>query len=142
MGFRQSFGDVVPERVLADWRRAGCGMQVIGQAELAPIAIALQLWGSRLQGREVLFFVDNDSAKDSMIRGYSPSLASARIIGAAWEEIARLQANCWFEHVPGVSNIADGPSRLDFALAAEVGAARVHLAGEVWSSLCVGSAGS
>jgi hypothetical protein len=51
--------------------------QLIGQAELLPMIAARMLWSGRLQGRDVLHYVDNDAARFSVIKGCSPSRASA-----------------------------------------------------------------
>ena len=131
----ETFGEVVPAGVVEQWRSDGCGRQVIGQAELAPVSVSVAIWDQLLEGREVIIFIDNDSARDAMIRGYSPSLASARIIGEAWARIAQLAASVWFERVPGVSNIADGPSRLDFSVVEAIGARRRRIADSDWRVL-------
>ena len=135
-GVKECFGEEVPGSVLQAWRAAGCGEQLIGQAELAPIAIAMVLWAEILHGREVIIFVDNDSARDAMVKGYSPSLASAKIVGVAWSAIASLLASVWLERVPGVSNIADGPSRLSFNPVEQVGAQRIRVQPRAWLPLC------
>ena len=49
-----------------------------------------------------------------MIRGYSPSSRSSDIIEEASELIASAETYPWFARVAAGSNLADGPSRLDF----------------------------
>ncbi len=49
-----------------------------------------------------------------MIRGYSATVPSARILGEAALAQAELRSLDWVERVPTASNIADGPSRLDY----------------------------
>ena len=56
--------------------------QVIGQAELLPILVAKTIWEEHIENRKVIYFVDNDSARLAMIKGYSPVITSLRIITA------------------------------------------------------------
>ena len=75
----------------------------------------------------MVFFIDNDSARHGLISGYSPLLRSAALISATLVELARIGAFAWFARVPSASNIADGPSRLDFEkLRAWPGSAQVQ----------------
>ena len=78
-------------------------------------------WGERWRGRRILLFVDNDSARFALIKGYTPSVASARLVAAFWEMEACLASYCWIDRVPSASNIADGPSRLTFDEVVELG---------------------
>ena len=108
------FGLVVPEWVCRERGRVGGEGQVIGQAELASILLAKRLWAARLEGARTIFFIDNNSAREGLIRGYSPIVASARIIAESWLEDSLAASFPWYDRVPGPSNVADGPSRLDF----------------------------
>ena len=93
---------------------ANSDSHVIGQAELI----------DRLLG----CFVDNDSARYAAIAGCSPVKASAAILDALASVDAELGVVQWFARVPSASNLADGPSRLDFAsVAALQGAVRCDL---------------
>ena len=112
------------------WATKAGQEQVIGQAELAPVALAFKKWQSRLRRRDVLLFVDNIGAADGLIKGASPNLASANLIGLAWLLIARLGANVWVSWVPGPSNPADAPSRLRFEDLVREGAVQQALTGE------------
>ena len=129
------FGAEVPQDVAAVWGRVSGSEQVIGQAELAPLVLAAKLWQNDLQGRHVLFFVDNDSAKDAVVRGYSPSLPSALLVGALWQTMAAAGAAPWFDRVPGPSNIADGPSRLRFEDLRKLGAQQRVLEEGLWETV-------
>ena len=121
-GRREMFGAVVPECLVDLWSEGRAGGQVIGQAELAPVAVAARLWQSALAGRNVLIFIDNDSAREALIRGYSPAWPSAELIATTWLALAQCRCRPWFARVPGPSNIADGPSRLQFETAGRLGA--------------------
>ena len=70
-GAPECFGMRVPEGTVRSWKSEG-KEQVIGQAELLPVYIAKCTWSSRVRGRRVLHFVDNDSAKFALIKNISP----------------------------------------------------------------------
>ena len=64
-----------------------------------------------MRGRDIIIFIDNESARHGLINGSSPSISSQELITAVWQEILRLHASVWFARVPTVANIADLPSR-------------------------------
>ncbi len=86
----------------------------MGQAELLPVLCAKSTWPEVFFHTRVLNFVDNDAARFGLIKGFSPTLASARLLNANSEWDARLQSRSWVERVPSASNIGDPASRLDF----------------------------
>ena len=86
--------------------------QVIGQAELLPMLVAKTIWRKSISNRKVIFFVDNESARLAMIKGYSPVLASLRIIMACAQSDAQDRSSPWYARVPTKSNVADEPSRM------------------------------
>ena len=120
----ETFGFRVSDAVAESWSSSGSS-QVIGQAEIFPVLISLRTWEAQLAGRRVLFFIDNDSARWGLVKGYSPILSSAAIIGDVWQEVARLGCWPWFARVPTSSNPGDKPSRLEFAEAEELFGAKV-----------------
>ena len=99
--------------------------QVICQAELAVIPIALATWESVVAHRDVLCFIDNDAAKDALILGTSSSEWSSRAVRRTRSFCAELAAAVWYERVPSPSNIADWPSRGDVESLLALGARRV-----------------
>ena len=105
------FGTNVPEQVTRLWQDRGC-KQVIGQAEVLPVAMAKTLWKSRLHGRQVIVFVDNGSALDAFIKGAGNAHGSREllIVSAALDE--SLDCDWWYARVPSLANVADAPSRL------------------------------
>ena len=66
---------------------------------------------AQLRGTHAAFFIDNDAARLGCVKGYSPSLPSAKLIGKVWLKMAELSVSPWFARVPTQSNIADAPSR-------------------------------
>ena len=63
-----------------------------------------------------MLLVDNESAKWSLIRGYSSVDASAEILGAIGVKDAELGSFDFYQRVPTEANLADGPSRRSFDL--------------------------
>ena len=84
---------------------------VIAQAELLPAALVKWSDAARFQDRRVLFFIDNDGARHSLIRGWSSSHASNQIIEFFNKVEISFQSLSWFSRVPSKSNPADEPSR-------------------------------
>jgi hypothetical protein len=93
----------------------------IGQLEL--LAILLVYWSEpeRFAGRDVIHFVDNTSAIYCMIKDYSKSPDSARIVHCIHAVFVAFDINVWFEYVPSKENISDGPSRGADALVDSLG---------------------
>ena len=75
-----AFGRNMGERLQAKLSVAGKKKQIIGQAELYPAVVARRLWKEKIHGRDVVHFIDNDSAKFVLIKGTSPCLESAWLI--------------------------------------------------------------
>ena len=107
------FGLRIPSKVVDGWRCQG-QEQTIGQAEIAPALLARLTWADDLLGRRVIQFVDNDSARYALVKGYSPSLASSVLLSETWLQDCRQGLVSWYDRVPTASNIGDGPSRLDY----------------------------
>ena len=110
----QCFGLELPTALIDSWKSNKEQLQVIGQAEILPVLVAKQTWKEQLRGRRVIFFIDNESARIALVRAYSPVLASLRILMACLKSDQDLQSKSWYARVPTFSNIADGPSRLEF----------------------------
>ncbi len=106
-------GAIVPDELRLRWS-GGSDSQVVGQAEILPVLVAMRLWGDLLDGRKLICFIDNESAKGALVRGYSPVKASADLIQLIGLEEASRTIFTWYARVPSASNPADGPSRLDF----------------------------
>ena len=81
---------------------------IIFEAELATVIIAFALWRSWLNGRPVVFYIDNNSARDVSISGVSRN-SVGRALLLTVETVS--QAYTWFARVPSPANVADEPSR-------------------------------
>ncbi|CAK9104190.1 unnamed protein product [Durusdinium trenchii] len=109
-GLRTSVGGIVPKQSVDAWHTFGVE-QVITLAEAFAVLLARHMFRSFLLRRKVLFFVDNEGARFSLIKASSASLPLLLIV--------QLFHSCpeydlcvpWIERVPSPSNIADLPSR-------------------------------
>ena len=86
----------------------------MGQAELWPVLVARRTWRELLAHARVLWFLDNESAREALVKSYSPVDASREILWMVAKEEAETPTLPWFARVPTLSNPADAPSRLDF----------------------------
>ena len=82
----------------------------------------------------MIHFIDNTAAASGMAKGYSSVPDSARIIHAFHALNVNLQTNVHFEWVKSEANIADMPTRNNFALLQEYGSKRVALTSPPMSS--------
>jgi hypothetical protein len=112
----QMFGGRVPPDLVRSWKKDGDKdgdkIQVIGQAELLPVALSRLQWKTVFRHRRVMIFIDNDSARQALIRGWSPSVSSDLIIQDMLRAEVTDQVWLWYGRVPTHSNPADDPSRL------------------------------
>ena len=99
--------------------------QIICQAELAVVPLAISTWSSYLKSREVLLFIDNNPAKDALVHGVSSSAASSEMVRITRLLCAELASAPWFDRVPSPSNLADDPSRAEESKLLELGASRI-----------------
>ena len=104
------FAEEVSASRVDRWLAAGTKHPVF-QAELLPVAMAAESWAHLTRDRDVILFLDNEAARYSLVRGYSPVLTAAKVIGEAWLSFAGCGAAVWFARVPTESNPADAPSR-------------------------------
>ncbi len=105
------FGGIVDDQIVQGWLAAGNKQRVIHQAEVYPALIALGIWAEQLRGRRVIFFVDNDAAKECLIKGTTRSKASAKLVADFWCRAAEYELYIWVERVASAANPADAPSR-------------------------------
>ena len=82
-----------------------------------------------LRGRRVVHWIDNTSAIAALVKGYSAAPDSRCMVHAHAATVAALAVSVWFLYVPSAANLADLPSRHDYALLTELGSRRVAV---VW----------
>ena len=73
-GTREFFAYHVPEDVVTRWLSERG--QIINQVELHPVAASVKTFRHVIAGRDVIFWIDNESARFGLIRGSSPVPAS------------------------------------------------------------------
>jgi len=96
--------------------------------ELYSVIVARFVWNRYLMGRKAIAFVDNESAKEALVKGSSFNAHFKTLLLQL--EIAEkdMRSWLWFSRVPSHSNPSDGPSRGDSSLMEILGAFRaVHL---------------
>ena len=84
---------------------------IIFEAELLALVVAFVLWKNIINSAPIVFFIDNNSARDVAISACSRS----KLIAGLVEQLLRVEdlssCFCWFARVPSPSNPADDPSR-------------------------------
>ena len=108
------FGDHVPRALTEKWRRSG-KRQVIAQPEMLPVLVSKITWEDALRNRNVLWFLDNESAKMAFVRCFSPVLDNFFMLQMNSKLDVELQIRNWYSRVPSKSNPSDSASRLDFS---------------------------
>ena len=101
--------------------------QRIGELELFAAVCVYLTFPSLLRNRKVTHWIDNTGALAALIKGYARASDLAKIVHAFACVNLGLQCDPWFEYVRSKANIADLPSRGDFALLKQMGAICVPL---------------
>ena len=124
---RTALGGEIPRALVEAWHELG-SQQVITLAEAFAVLLARISFRSLLTKRRVIFWIDNEGARYSLIKGVSQTLALLQIV-QLFHSCSEAD-NClpWIERVPSKSNIADLPSRNQTAEALEI----IH--GQEWQS--------
>ena len=103
-------GGTVPHALTEAWL-AVVGKQVITQVEMLAVLFARLYLGKACAGRKMVYWIDNDPARDAYIRGHSDSDASLSILYSFFGVESQAPNFLWFSRVPSYSNVADEPSR-------------------------------
>lgn len=101
----------VPSEVVNHWITKETYM---GQLEILAGPLAVSTWEDTLLKRQIIHFVDNDSAAACLVKGYSAKTDSSGLVGTYWLAVSQCQAEPYIDRVESKSNLADGPSRLSF----------------------------
>ena len=104
--------------------------QIITQAEAYAALLARSAYSTLLQRRRCIIFVDNESARFSLIKGASPSRTLLMIAVLFHDLESQDEAIMWIETAPSASKIADLPSRGLVSEAAQVVKGRVRVLDE------------
>ena len=103
-------GGDVPQGLIALWTGM-VGEQLIGQIELWPVVFIRMRLNHLVLGRKILWFIDNESAKEALVRAFSNSPCSAALVQEFYSFENKSATSSWFSRVPSFSNPADMPSR-------------------------------
>ncbi|CAE7270056.1 SLC24A2 [Symbiodinium sp. CCMP2592] len=112
-------GGRIPKTLVKFWK-LDSPEQVIAQAEAFAVVLAREAFRNFIHGRRTIYFIDNEGAREVLIKGASKS-RTLLLLGARFFEMENLdQSLTWLERVPSASNVADGPSRGEIAETAKV----------------------
>ena len=85
--------------------------KIITQVEMFPLVLLKLHFSVQLAGKRVVWFIDNDGARDSFISGASASLPSMKLLCLFYKAQRMAPSYNWFARVASFSNPADAPSR-------------------------------
>ena len=84
---------------------------IIFGLELAAVVLAIFRARTRLQGKAVTVFIDNNAALAALINGDSTSIAAYYLIATFRYIVFAYDIAIWFDRVESARNIADLPTR-------------------------------
>ena len=96
------------------------GEQIISQAEAYAFLVTRHRYRDTFLNRPSLWFIDNEAARYSLIKGASPSLSMFLLIREVSLIDSAQPTGAWYERVASTSNIADLPSRGEHMKACEL----------------------
>ena len=108
------YDGAVPRSLVSKWQSSGA-KQIISQAELAAVVLVRDEIKRLVENRKVIFFVDNEAARYSLIKGVSGK-SSMQVLTSSFHTIDLqtsifLPRHRYYERVPSKSNPADLPTR-------------------------------
>ena len=101
----------VPASWLQRWT-VGKGARIMEIEAVGPL-LAIATWPSIFKNALWLHFIDNESAKYSLIRGSSLAEGTNDIVHATWDECRQRNLYPWWERVSSTDNPVDKASRRD-----------------------------
>jgi len=101
--------------------------QYIEQLELLAAIAPYFTIPEELRRARVIHWVDNTGALAGLIKGYSAAGDAARLIHVLAAQRLELEVDIWFQWVPSKANIADLPSRSEFAMLHRMGSTLVSM---------------
>ena len=93
----------------------------IYELELLPIYVSMIAWKLLLQGRHVVFYLDNDAARSAVCKGVGSTGLAQSIVRSIMVCESAMELKSWYARVPTHSNISDGPSRMDCSEVLQMG---------------------
>ena len=99
---------VVPHQVVSSWKERS--QQIFPGETLCALVLPL-LYPTTLESHDLLWFVDNEAAVSTLIRGTTSELDVHLIAQCSLVRLARLGCRLWLEWIDSESNPSDGLSR-------------------------------
>ena len=122
----QFYGFTVTEGLVDHWKSSG-SKQIIFQAELLPVLVSKRVWQDALSYSRNLWAIDNEGAREGLIRSYSSSWTAREILLSVNISDIRSSALDWYLRIPTAANFADLASRLKFEELLGMGCERVEV---------------
>ena len=86
---------------------------IIFEAELLAVLVAIRIWSHVIAAQQAVFFIDNNSARDTAISGIARNECAMQLLEILLQTEMNISTFAWYARVPSPSNVADGPSRGD-----------------------------
>ena len=118
-GYSEFFGGSLHNGLVQSWLVDK--KHIIGLVELYAVILARIHWARFLEGRKVVYYIDNMPAMRALIKGTSSDAYWREVLMLFERAEAKGQSFSWFSRVPSPSNIADGPSRGELSLLSKEG---------------------
>ena len=96
--------------------------QYVGQLEVLAAVAVYTTFPEVVRGRDVVHFIDNAGALYALMNGSSSDVDSARLVHTFHALAVPLATRVWVAYVASKANLADLPSRREFALLRSMGA--------------------
>jgi hypothetical protein len=91
--------------------------------EIAAILLALTTFTNELRGRTVVLYSDNVGAEKTSTKGSAKAFDHNKLQHEIWSLVLEHAIHLWVERVPSRENISDLPSRFEYQLMKDMGAA-------------------
>ena len=84
----------------------------IFECEFFALYVALVIWHDKIRNAQVVFYLDNNAVRDTMICCHTNNAVAFKIMKQCLRLEDENHVRAWYNRVPSPSNIADWPSRL------------------------------
>ena len=84
---------------------------IIYECEFSAVSVAFDTWAETLRGKQVVFFIDENAVRDSLIGCKSNGKVASHFLERILQGESDASIISWVARVPSKSNIADDPSR-------------------------------
>ena len=118
---RSCYTDWAPPSELLEFFRNRSDNQIMG-LELLAIALGLSTFSALIRGRRVCVWSDNAGSEAATRKGSAREWDHACIVHCIWKKAVVLRCALFIQRVPTDENIADLPSREEYALLRAIGA--------------------